>query len=212
MAVIKYTILTLQNTSERLKKTQKTLQVAGIDPGVFYGINNNRLALRRFGLSNGLIGCYISHLCMWQQDLNSQGDWFVFMEDDYAAPLSFKADIEYHLNNVPSQYDVVVLLNYNLQGQGKETKNISELFVEKTGVWSNALIAIPKRSLRKVCEVMGTSLDNHIDVELWKKHEEGKINVCYALNNIGSLHEGSNKSSIALKKVLQHNGLSIKLR
>lgn len=212
MAVIKYTILTLQHTPERLKKTQKTLQAAGIDAGVFCGINNNRLALRRFGLSNGLIGCYISHLCMWQQELNSKEDWFVFMEDDYAAPSSFKTDVEQHLQNVPSQYDVVVLLNYNLQGQGKETKTINELFVEKNAVWSTALIAIPKKSLRKVCDVMGASLDNHIDVELWRKHEQGKINVCYALNNIGSLHEGSSKSSIALKKVMQPNGLSIKLR
>lgn len=209
--VIKYTILTLRSTQLRLIRTRQSLRTANVeDFAVFYGINNNQLALRRFGLSNGLIGCYISHLCMWQQYLDSNADWFVFMEDDYAAPITFKADIELYLSQAPLDYDIAVLLNYNLYGQIQDTKTINEFYNERRGVWSTALYAIRKTSLHKVCDVMGASIEGHIDMEFWKKHDESKLKVCYAINNIGGLHEGSQKSSIGLKQVVRQNSLKIK--
>ncbi len=66
-------------------------------------------------LSDGEIGCYLSHRKCWQRLLDSQHDYALVLEDDFTAIGTIKTAIEAAMNNA-LPVDIIKLCNY----QGRE--------------------------------------------------------------------------------------------
>lgn len=195
---ISYTILTLKETPDRLQRTLVTLNKAGIEPKVFYGLNNNKTELRNTNKSHrlGLIGCWVSHMLMWQNSINDDSDWCVFMEDDMKANSDAKEKIEEMLASAPEQYEVVFPVAFASSKNHKIISSVNHLLQEKECVWSTVCYAIRKSSLIKMIDLYNISPVEHIDIDINKKHRAGRLKVCYAKNNVGELLEGAGSSVV----------------
>lgn len=205
MIEISYHILTLKDTLERYQKCLNLLNKNEIFTRPFFGLNNNKVKVRGKNSihTNGLIGCWISHLMMWQNSKPIGSKWAVFFEDDFECYSDTKENIELILKSVPDEYDVCFLLSHNLDNSGtKIIKEINELLVEKENVWSTACIAIKNKSINKIIENFNHLPYNHIDLEFVNKHLKGDIKICFARKNVGGLISGVS-SSISGKRIIE---------
>ncbi|MBS1611291.1 MAG: glycosyltransferase family 25 protein [Bacteroidetes bacterium] len=161
----------------------------GIQPEFFVGINNN---IHGFGrnlpyISNGAIGCFISHYMLMQQLVYRSEDMFLIMEDDIKLPRAFNSIIYNKLAQVPSDWDVL-FCGWMLQNNGfiiAHSKD-AEWIKVKGGLGMHAYI-VRKRSLEKILSELHV-MRNHIDIQLAQAIENGRLNGYWLKGNIVSVN------------------------
>jgi glycosyl transferase family 25 len=104
---LSYVCISLAGAIERRTRMLEQFSSAGIKPRFFGGIepygkldeipgNDVSARIRRYGrpLSNGEIGCYLSHREVWKQLVNSSDSAWCVMEDDIGLRGGFRAAVE----------------------------------------------------------------------------------------------------------------------
>ena len=122
---VSYVCISLASASERRALMTRQFRRHGLEVRFFNGIevrdpsfdvSASEVAsrIRRYGrpLSNGEIGCYLSHREVWKQLINSTDDAWCVMEDDIALCSGFDAAIRELLTH-RQHWDFVRLMGLN---------------------------------------------------------------------------------------------------
>lgn len=64
---------------------------------------------RHYQLTRGAIGCYLSHIRVWQQALKDEKDVVLIFEDDAKIPADFQEQVNTKMKNAPSDWDIILL-------------------------------------------------------------------------------------------------------
>ena len=152
----------------------------------------------------GSVGCYLSHIKLWQYILNSNSnsEYTLIMEDDSFFIPNGMINIELALNNVKNiEWDILYIGHNILKGS-----KIHPLFVkpyiakpgEKMLGYNSGLFGyiVRKSSINKLVDIVKTFETPFIDVHLRNKFGESKNDVL-ALFCVSNLirHDHSGKSS-----------------
>ncbi|MFT4432070.1 glycosyltransferase family 25 protein [Caballeronia sp. 15715] len=120
-----FVCISLERARERRALMARQFQAHGIDVQFFSGIEPRSPAdainesdfsarMRRYGrpMSEGEIGCYLSHREVWKQLVDSGDDAWCIMEDDIALRSGFVATV-WELASNRDHWDVVRLMGLN---------------------------------------------------------------------------------------------------
>lgn len=79
---------------------------------------------KHYQLTRGAIGCYLSHVKIWENIIDSGVKQALIFEDDANPPKDVYKDIKETMNNVPEDWDIVLFGKYcyDCQDKGKYIK------------------------------------------------------------------------------------------
>ncbi|MBS3797649.1 glycosyltransferase family 25 protein [Pseudoalteromonas sp. BDTF-M6] len=132
-------VINLEGSDNRLRRAAQQLTAHGLSFERIDAVNGRQLSAtqkRAFiddkanrnkfyrPLSDGEIGCYLSHKKCWQALLESQSEYALVLEDDFSLVGDLKSGLAAVLNH-PLPVDIVKLCNY--QGRERANKFSTEL-------------------------------------------------------------------------------------
>lgn len=186
---MKVVIVNLYNAKRRANHINSQLNRQSIQHTFFHGLDNNQFKLRtqHNWQSNGLIGCFISHIMAWQNNKNSAEKFIVFLEDDYVLPENFSAKVYDCVQQLPEDWDMSFLFWCKTGDcSSYQTKYINDTWQKTNGVWSTACIIVNPKKIDKITEVLNR-VDEHIDILIAKKGWNEELNIYFLNEPIGSL-------------------------
>jgi len=79
---------------------------------------------KHYQLTKGAIGCFLSHVKVWEHILSSEKNCALIFEDDARPPPNFKRMINKSMANIPSDWDIILFGKhcYDCEDKGKYLK------------------------------------------------------------------------------------------
>ena len=130
-------VINLKNRSDRLTSFKKNFENANLDfplkihvatDGKNINLNDLNISniarreieyiektghrIKHYQLTRGAVGCYISHLDLWDKIYNTGDDYALIFEDDAVIPSNFKDKLQKsikNLNEADTEWDIFVL-------------------------------------------------------------------------------------------------------
>jgi GR25 family glycosyltransferase involved in LPS biosynthesis len=135
-------------------------------------------------LTNGGIGCFLSHLSLYKNlliDENSQM-YFIFEDDAYTKNNIYTTLENTILPHIPNDWDVIILGYSRISGE-IITNDIDNHFLKPSGFWGLYGYIIRKSGAEKIIkEVEVNKIDGQIDAYLSRMQQQDKINI-YMVRN-----------------------------
>lgn len=123
--------------------------------------------------SQGAIGCYLSHLKLYQQLLNSSCDAFLIFEDDANIPPTCLQDIADGIQHAPYDWDVILFGHVHLTSQYYNDK-----YDRVNGFWGTHAYAINvKGAHRFMQQYKKYKIDAQIDLFLAYLSQKKLMNI-----------------------------------
>lgn len=63
---------------------------------------------KHYQLTRGAIGCYLSHIQVWEHILDSKHNAVIIFEDDANVPVDIKQTIQENMRHIPENWDIVL--------------------------------------------------------------------------------------------------------
>jgi GR25 family glycosyltransferase involved in LPS biosynthesis len=113
--------VTLKETPMRTKSFLQEAKKAEIPVELFYGLFGQRVRLtprlpndlecpgQNVFLTDGAVGCYLSHLILWNVLQHLPEEEFLILEDDAVFVDGFKERFEHYYNRLPANWDMVYI-------------------------------------------------------------------------------------------------------
>lgn len=129
--------ITLQETPLRTSIFLESASKAQVAAVPFYGIFGSRLSLksklvnslecpgREIFMTEGAIGCYLSHLMLWKMLLHFPEDEFLILEDDAIFVENFREKFDVLYDQLPKRWDMVYV-GWLPYGEGKRIIKVSD--------------------------------------------------------------------------------------
>lgn len=157
--------VTLKETPLRTKAFLQGAEKAGVNAEVFYGIYGSRIRLtprlpndlecpgQNIFLTDGAVGCYLSHLILWNVLQHFPENEFLVVEDDAIFADNFLEKFEYIYGRLPANWDMVYLgwLPYEDESKGKVVVD-DGIVIQQPAATHGYLIK--KSALRLACDVI----------------------------------------------------------
>ena len=192
-------LINMDKDYHRLTKVTKETEKVGIKFERFSGVKVSDLSqnildkyipeeIQKYG-TNGMIGCGLSHLFIWQNAVKNNYRNILVLEDD----VHFTDDFTQYLQNVceeiPSDYDILYLHGDNPQHDSR----FKYIYKPTFPLLTHAMI-ISNQGLKKLLDII-TEIDDHID---WKIARNAKKLNIYASNKqiVNQLWDDSNNSNL----------------
>jgi glycosyl transferase family 25 len=199
-------LINMDKDCDRLEKVTKECDKVGIKFERFIGVKVSDVSqnildkyipieTQKYG-PNGMIGCGLSHLFVWQDAVKNNYKNIVVLEDDVHFTYDFNEYLHNIMEEVPNDYDILYLgygeKNYNLP----KDSSFNYIYKPKFPLLTHAMI-ISNKGLKKLLKLI-TKIDDHID---WKIARNAKKLNIYASNKkiVSQLWEDSNNSSLKIK-------------
>lgn len=157
--------ITLKETPLRTEGFVKLANESGLtDVSLFYGVFGPRMKLtptlsnelecpgQNIFMTEGSVGCYLSHYILWNVLLNLPEDEFFIMEDDAVFAEDFLKKFECLYNKLPSPWDMVYVGWLPHGGEDKKTV-VDEGICIRQPCATHAYL-IKKTALRMACEML----------------------------------------------------------
>jgi len=132
---------------------------------------------RHYELTPGGIGCFLSHLKLYNQLLQDDStDIYLILEDDSVFTENLYESISYLLQNAPSDWDMLYLGMHRRKGNLlKEDNNV---FMKPEGFWGTYAYIVNKKGAKKVVDMVNkTRIDGQIDAYLSRMQQRDEINI-----------------------------------
>lgn len=84
---------------------------------------------KHYQLTKGAIGCYLSHVKIWENILKNNYETALIFEDDAKIPLTLNQSIENEMNHIPNDWDIVLFGYICKQCRKYENYNEVERFM-----------------------------------------------------------------------------------
>lgn len=156
-------------------------------------------------LTSGAVGCFLSHLNIYQYIVNHNLDYSFILEDDTKPTIyNYKQYLRHVFKYIPEDADVV-LLHYILPQVNKYNiisvnTALSKVQPNKFQFWCLDSYIITKKGAKKILDNFN-KITMQIDSFLTKLHREGKINIY--ITNKQYTTQSDNKTDIqTLRRVL----------
>ncbi len=172
-------VLNLKKRFDRLIDTMKELERVGIRAEIIEAIDGNNLdlpetlSLDGLKISNGDIGCALSHrkacLTAKEKGLNN----YLVLEDDVQFAFNFYEQFENYLRQTPMDYDMLYLGG----SHNGETSTVSKNIVRGESIFTTHAIGIRSTIYDALIEVW--SKHEKVDISAASLHSKYK---CYAFN------------------------------
>lgn len=171
-------------------------------------ITNNLLNTREYhhDLTSGAVGCFLSHLHIYQYIINHNLKYSLILEDDTKPTISnYKEYLQHLFLYTPEDADII-LLHYILPRVSKYNINtiniaLSKVEPKKFQFWCLDSYIITRKGAKKILDNFD-KITMQIDSFLAKLYREGKINIY--ITNKQYTTQSDNKTDIQnLRKVLK---------
>ncbi len=211
-------VVNLDRSRDRMKKVTRQCQLAGLDLVRFPAVDGSRLTRSERSLgttvgcnkrcTNGIVGCGMSHMALWQLIVdNDMEDTFV-AEDDVVFVRDFKRLLTKYWEEIPVDYDIIYvgclvgcdpdglesrdMKMHKWDNHGKKGKRVSEhVFVPNLALGTHCYI-ISKTGAAKLLEFSNGKVDTHIDHQIQRYAESLNI---YGITPTLAFQEQSQSSS-----------------
>jgi glycosyl transferase family 25 len=203
-------LINMDKDTDRLKKVTKECDKVNIKFERFPGIKVTDLSQKildkyipietqKYG-PNGMIGCGLSHLFIWQDAVEKNYKNILVLEDDVHFTYDFNKYYKNIIDEVLNDYDYDILYlgygekNYNINIQ--EDSSFNYIYKPKFQLLTHAMI-ISNKGLKKLLNLI-TKIDDHID---WKiARNSKKLNIYASKKKIViQLWKDSNNSNLKIK-------------
>lgn len=206
-------VINMDKDAHRLQKVRIETKNVGIAFERFVGVDVSALAqdvLDKYvradiqkNCPNGMIGCGLSHLLVWQDAVKHNYKNVLVLEDDVCFACDFNECLERVWEETPVDYDILYL---GYGGRCKPERGGGFLHIHRPDfpLLTHAMV-ISQRGLRKLLHVI-TEIDDHID---WKIARNVKKLEIYASNKqlVTQCWEDSNNSNLkaqAFPRIINH--------
>lgn len=124
-----------------------------------YFAEKNSYRRKHYELTKGAVGCYLSHLTLYEQLLNDDSsDYYLIFEDDCIFNKNIAHNISTILNNAPNNWDMIIF------GAIRSKSNkVQNTLLKYNTFWGLCCYVINKRGARKIFEEY---LDNKITMQI----------------------------------------------
>lgn len=186
---MKVVVINLHQAHRRANHINSQLNKQSIPHTFFYGLDNNQFKLRDGDVahSNGLIGCYISHVLAYQNSKNTAATYLIILEDDYVLPENFLQQVNKAAEDLPDDTDIAFLYWQKLgQGEKYNAHFVNQTWQRCNGVWSTAALLIKVASIDKICGKL-SKIHGHIDIVYADMGWKRELHVYYLKEPMGRL-------------------------
>ena len=128
-----------------------------------------------YDLSRGAVGCYLSHLSLYKNIVNSNYKYGIIFEDDSEMIEDFYKNMEEGLNKIPNNWDILLLGHICIKC------DINTEYTKVHRFWGTHSYIIKKESAAKLLKYLDKPLSKQIDADMSLLVKRGIINI-YALN------------------------------
>jgi GR25 family glycosyltransferase involved in LPS biosynthesis len=205
-------LINLDKDTERLKKAKEECDKFNIKFQRFPGINPSDLSkniLNKYVPSdilkhgtNGMIGCGLSHLFIWQDAIKNNYDNILVFEDDIKISCDYHKILNNALNELPKDYDILYLGIRDSVCQAPKDTSYNYIYKPTFPLLTHGMI-ISKNGLKKLVKYI-PKITEHIDWTIAKNID--KLNI-YATKKkiVNQIWEtSSNSNLLQFPKILNY--------
>ena len=180
-------IINLDKDKQRMDTISKELNRENINFKRFSAINGNDLDIKSEKckkyftdditkeLKPGQMGCSLSHITIWEEIAsNNNNNMYMIMEDDANVPRNFNKDIMKYVNEMPKNWDMLLLGANRLIGK-KYSNNL--LYTDKSikrngnyGLYAYIIKPNTAKKLLRTCEKMNKTIDHYLNKNFYINH------------------------------------------
>lgn len=178
----------------------KYLENYNLNPIWFNGVNGEKIKkwekleyvskeFEKYG-TNGMIGCAISHIKLWEYILSNDLDYAIVFEDDIVLTINFDEYLGKALINVPEDFDILYLGGFGGNNDSNFTyrtfclskkecpsyKNINEYISKPSVVTGLHGYIISKKGAEVLLKMTKGKVNDHIDVYINNLYKNGLLN------------------------------------
>ena len=161
--------VTLYDSNERIQSVKNQLTDLNVKYDLFYGIDGSKINLKVITdndwepsiMNSGRIGCFLSHVMLWNHILYSNYDEVLILEDDFIFNVPLNKILEYK-NELPTDWDLF-FVGYCCESDTK-MKSISENIMTGDGICTHGYF-INKKCISKLLPII-FPVDLPIDVKM----------------------------------------------
>lgn len=173
--------ITLEDSIERINYAKLQLDNLNLKYDLFYGIDGSKTNLKVIDdndwdpiqMNSGRIGCFLSHLILWNHIFYSNYDEVLILEDDFIFNVSFDMILKYK-SELPVDWDLF-FVGYCCETDTK-MKSISENIMTGDGICTHGYF-INKKCISKLLPMI-FPVDLPIDVKMRTLYD--KLNVYFS--------------------------------
>lgn len=149
---------------------------------------------RNYTCTNGMIGCYLSHITLWKHILqkNTEGWFLVFEDDSLITPAGIKniSQLFEEMRSWPrTHYAYPEMINLACTAMCKYKRVTDNLFVPLT-VNGTACYLISTDGIRKALSILDRPIHTHIDCTLFFNQLMDRKLAYYATHNLVTNSDG----------------------
>jgi glycosyl transferase family 25 len=212
-------VINMDKDTDRLNKMTKECNKFNIKFQRFSGVDANKLSVQEKNkyvtnfcqkyCTNGMIGCGLSHIKIYEDVINNNYNNVLILEDDIYFADDFHTIFNDALNNLPTDYDILYIgcfglsskeINYDynylfklLSNKKKQNNTFKNIFCPEFPLGTHAYI-ISNQGCKKLLEIIN-KINWHID---WQISFNNKNLNIYVTNKkiVHQLWEESNNSNM----------------
>jgi GR25 family glycosyltransferase involved in LPS biosynthesis len=210
-------VINMDKDAHRLQKVRTDTEKVGIAFERFVGVDVSALAqdvLDKYVRADiqqvcpdGMIGCVLSHLLVWQDAVAKNYNNVLVLEDDVCFAGDFNEEVQRVWHETPADYDILYLDYGGARCKSERDGACPEyrcIHRPSFPLFTHAMV-ISHRGLRKLLHVV-TEIDDHID---WKIARNANKLEIYASNKqpVTQAWEDSNNSNLkaqAFPRIINH--------
>ena len=197
-------LINMDKDTKKLDKVTKECKKFNINFERFCGVNPLKLSEQELDkyvsktcqniCPNGLVGCAISHMKIYEDALKNNYKNILVLEDDVHFTDTFNEYIINALEEIPNDYDILYLGYKDLYScEAPKDSSFNYIYKPYFPLLTHAMI-ISNKGLKKLLNLI-TKIDNHID---WSIANKKKDLIIYASKKkiINQIWESSNNSNL----------------
>ena len=124
-------------------------------------------------LTRGMLGCYLSHINIYKQFLETKGDYCMIFEDDAIFDDDLNKNIQHYMNNIPDDWDVILMGYVYILKSETVNSHINKILE----FWGTQGYIIRRNGIEKILKYKNIPIDNQIDYNMSELAKENILRI-----------------------------------
>jgi len=202
-------VINLNHRKDRFESIDKSLKKINLEYELFPACDGNKLEMysndiakyfdKNNNLTPGQIGCALSHIKIWEKAIENNYKYTLVLEDDAIVPIDFWKKINNLLNELPSNYNMILLGCCSCEGEIINNKDfILKGSKNSNANWCTTAYIINNNFCKKLINLIknnklkNTSIDGYLNTNIYPNYD-------FYINNPPFIKQNKNfKSDIVM--------------